>query len=196
MIIYFDTETSGLAPGQICQLSYIMQDKEGITSRNFFYSVDYVEPGASMVNRLTVPLLEELSGGAVFGDNAALVADDFAAADLVIAHNITFDRMFMTKELTRAGYAYTPGSELCSMRFFTNKLCLPGRFRGYKNPSLAELAAFFNVTDSEADDAASEYFGGSDGAHDARHDTAKMFLALQRAKDRFPDFEKILLENL
>ena len=36
MIIYFDTETTGLYPGQICQLSYVMQDEGKVVAKNFF----------------------------------------------------------------------------------------------------------------------------------------------------------------
>ena len=37
MIIYFDTETTGLSPGGIIQLSYIMQDSNGVVGKNFFF---------------------------------------------------------------------------------------------------------------------------------------------------------------
>jgi len=196
MIIYFDTETTGLRPGQICQLSYIMQNETGVRGKNFYFSVDYVEPSATAVNGLTAPLLLQLSNGRVFADDAIEIADDFASASLVIAHNIAFDHKFMVTELERAGYYYTPHEELCSMRFFTNKLRLPGRMRGFKYPSLAELATHFCITDEDTDSLATRYFGGSNGAHDARHDTIKLFLAFNEGRNEYADIEKIIIENL
>ena len=196
MIIYFDTETTGLKPGQICQLCCIIEDKNGTRGINYYFSVDYMECGASAVTGLTVPILEKLSGGQVFGDRALEIADLFAEADLVIAHNISFDRSFMRCELERAGFAYSPKGELCSMRYFVNKLQIPGRCRAYKMPSLAELAACMGISGEDADRASVEIFGGSLGAHDARHDTVKMYMALQKARERFPQFEKMILENL
>ena len=44
-ILMFDTETTGLRPGQICQLSYIVIDNSTkpykVYGKNFFFSVDY-----------------------------------------------------------------------------------------------------------------------------------------------------------
>ena len=57
MILYFDTETTGVRPGQICQLSYIIQDTSGVSAKNFFFSVDYVEQGASAVHGFSVQKL-------------------------------------------------------------------------------------------------------------------------------------------
>lgn len=196
MIIYFDTETTGLKPGQICQLCCIVEDKNGTRGLNYYFSVDYVEPSASCVTGLTVPILEKLSKGEVFGDHALEIADLFAEADLVIAHNISFDRSFMRCELERAGFAYSPKEELCSMRYFVNKLQIPGRSRAYKMPSLAELATYMGVSGEDADRLSTQIFGGSLGAHDARHDTVKMYMALQKAREIYPQFEKLILENL
>ena len=61
MILYLDTETTSLRPGNICQLSYVMQNKKGTTCKNYFFSVDYVEPSAYMVHHFSVEKLRELS---------------------------------------------------------------------------------------------------------------------------------------
>ena len=65
MVLYFDTETTGLYPGEICQLSYIMQDKGGVSAKNFYFAVDFVEYGALKVHGLTAEKLNEtvLHGG-------------------------------------------------------------------------------------------------------------------------------------
>mgnify|MGYP003734308207 FL=1 len=71
-MIFFDTETTGLKPGSICQLSYITVDasvKPQITrGENIFFSVDYMEPSAEEVHGFSVEDLYELSGGLYFED--------------------------------------------------------------------------------------------------------------------------------
>ena len=42
MILFFDTETTGLIPGRIIQLSYVMQSETATTAKNFFFAVEYV----------------------------------------------------------------------------------------------------------------------------------------------------------
>ncbi len=49
-MIFFDTETTGITPGNICQLSYIVVDT-GVKptkteGKNVFFAVEYVEPEA------------------------------------------------------------------------------------------------------------------------------------------------------
>ena len=48
------------------QLSYIMQTKEEVSAKNFFFSVDYVEPSALAVHGFSVQKLKELSLGKEF----------------------------------------------------------------------------------------------------------------------------------
>ena len=50
MILFFDTETTGLIPGRIIQLAYIMQTGTEIKSKCFFFAVEYVEPSAVAVH--------------------------------------------------------------------------------------------------------------------------------------------------
>ncbi|MBQ9709781.1 MAG: hypothetical protein IJV67_04100 [Clostridia bacterium] len=50
MILFFDTETTGLMPGRIVQLSYVMQTANEVRAKNFFFAVDYVEPSAQAVH--------------------------------------------------------------------------------------------------------------------------------------------------
>ena len=68
MILYLDTETTGLYPGNICQLSYAMQDKSGVRAKNMFFSVDKVDYGAYLVHGFSVAKLKTLSKGLRFAD--------------------------------------------------------------------------------------------------------------------------------
>ena len=108
MILYFDTETTGLHPGQICQLTYILQDKNGVKAKNFFFSVDYVEFSAQMVHGFSKEKLFVLSNGKTFSDHFEEIKSDFESADLVVAHNVSFDFSFMRKEFERMGLLRCP----------------------------------------------------------------------------------------
>ena len=182
MILYFDTETTGLHPGQICQLSYIMQTGDDLLSRNFFFKVDNVEYSAFMVHGFSVEKLEKLSGGKTFSDYIDVIEKDFLSADVVVSHNFSFDNMFMRAEFERLNKDFFVKREFCSMKKST-PLCQLKRKtgEGYKCPKLSELCAFLGITDAQILNASSEIFGAKTGFHDARFDTTALCLAVNRA---------------
>ncbi|MBE7083959.1 MAG: 3'-5' exonuclease [Clostridiales bacterium] len=194
MVLYFDTETTGLHPGQICQLSYVMQTGEELLSRNFFFKVDSVEYSAFMVHGFSVERLESLSGGKTFADYVNEIEKDFSNADVVIAHNYSFDQMFMRAEFERLGKVFSVKREFCSMKKST-PLCALKRSRGegYKYPKLSELCAFLEINDMQIQRASEEMFGAKVGFHDARFDTTALCLAVNRAI-RYTDAFSILDE--
>lgn len=179
MILYFDTETSGLYPGQICQLSYVMQDQTKSQAKNFFFTVDNVEYSAYMVHGFSVEKLIRLSGGKRFTSFIDEIRLDFERADLVVSHNTAFDFMFMRAEFERLGYVFTVKNELCSMKSMT-PVCKLSRSKGtgYKYPKLSELCAYFGITDREIAVTSEKLFGKSARFHDARFDTTAVYLAV------------------
>ena len=192
-VLYFDTETTGLSPagnyvaghmypGQICQLAYLVDDGESLVAKNFYFAVEYIDPGATHVTGLTVPIVDELSGGRVFADDVDEINSDFAEADLVVAHNLSFDEKFMKVEMARCGYRFDLSQKgWCTMRRFTPILRLPGTRNLYKYPSLSELAAYWGIDDAIVRVNMQSLYHVDRDAHDARHDTVKMYLAVQRA---------------
>lgn len=204
-IIYFDTETTGLNPvgnmvggvlypGQICQLAYIIQTNGVLVPKNFFFKVQYISPSASAVTGLTVPICAYLSSGRVFSDDVDEIQRDFAEADLVVAHNIAFDEGFMRAEMMRCGYPF----ELNERAFCSAKRCMrevgaiSSRTGRLKIPSLKELADRFAVTDRDVANEMRWLYDTQKDAHDARHDTVKLYLALSRASDEFPHLASLL----
>ena len=143
MILYFDTETSGLYPGQICQLSYIMQTEKGFLSKNFFFTVDFVEMSAQLVHGFSVQKLKEWSNGKRFKDFFDEIIKDFESGDLIVAHNTAFDFSFMRAEYERLNEIFYIKNEFCSMKK-TTPICklLRKSGVGYKYPKLAELCDF------------------------------------------------------
>ena len=179
MILYFDTETSGLRPGQICQLSYIMQDGDNLSARNIFFSVDYVECGAYAVHGFSKQRLDILSNGKKFKDFIDVIENDFKRADVVVAHNLSFDAMFMRAEFERLNRVFKANGEFCSMKIST-PLCKIKKASGcgYKYPKLNELCAFLGVEDYKILSVAQKIFGAKCGYHDARFDTTALLLAV------------------
>ena len=123
--LFFDTETTGFRPGNICQLSYILVDGGDIRSKNFFFSVPYVEPGAQNVHGLSVKKLKVLSNNETFSDKIDLFKDDFHNADLLVGHNISFDLNFIISEYRESGYDFLSNENFCTMKHFTNICKLP-----------------------------------------------------------------------
>ena len=189
MIIYLDTETTGLYPGQICQLSYIMQSKDSIETRNFFFTVDSMEYSAFMVHGFSVEKLKILSEGKRFEDFIDIIEKDFARADLTISHNTAFDFMFMRSEFERMERVFPIKNDFCSMKK-TTSLCKLARSKGvgYKYPKLSELCKFLDIYDFQIKNASEKLFGHEAGYHDARFDTSALFLAVNECMEAYEEF--------
>ncbi len=193
MIIYFDTETTGLRPGNICQLSYILRDSFGFTTKNFFFEVDSVEYSAYLVHGFSVEKLRQLSGGKRFVDFAKEIAKDFALADVIVAHNVDFDLAFLRAEFERAGVTFTYKNAFCSMKTAV-PVCkiMRSSGRGYKYPKLTEFATFFNIAEGEALEKEKEWFGTVSHTHDARFDTALLAMCVENAMLTSEEFKGLL----
>lgn len=185
MIIYFDTETTGYFPGNICQLSYVMQSADGVAARNYFFSVDKIDYGAYMVHGFSVEKLRVLSGGKVFRDFADEIERDFNAADIVVAHNSAFDTAFMRAEFERLNKVFSVKKEFCSMKKSLPVCKLPkNRGNGYKYPKLSELCEFFGISEYDVAEKTAELFDVQACFHDARFDTTALFLAMNDGMKR------------
>lgn len=179
MIIYLDTETSGLFPGQICQLSYIMQSKNQVLAKNFFFNVNYVEYGAFKVHGFSVEKLKALSNGLDFSYHVNEIAQDFNSAELIVAHNISFDLAFLRKEFERANKTLFVKRELCSMKKTVGLCKLPkSNGTGYKYPKLSQLCDCLQLSEDNVKGETEKLFNTSAAFHDARFDTVAVFLAV------------------
>ena len=185
-IITFDTETTDLKPGQICQLAYLTSEGEQISGKNFFFAVDEMSEGSQEVHGFSMEMLNELSGGERFEDRAAEIFADFSAADLLVGHNVSFDDRFLRAELTRTGLNLPRIRTFCTMNYFTGDMNLRRKFQNGrpKPPKLVELKEFFELQDEEIEKNSAEWFGGGGNAHDARFDAAMTFMCLREGAKR------------
>ncbi len=194
MILYFDTETTGLRPGHIIQLSYVMDYGESVKTKNFYFETSYIEPSATTVHGFTVESLSVLAKGQTFADKIEEIADDFNTADLIVSHNFNFDFSFMSAEFGYLGQKFTFNESLDTMKYFTPIMKIPRPFgKGIKYPKLAEFAKFSDVYDFEVVKFVEEHFQ-KDGskAHDASFDTAAMFLSSKNCAEKFPEYKELL----
>ncbi len=188
MTIYFDTETTGLTPGRIIQLSYVLEDGENVTAKNFFFAVDYVPPEVVKIHGFSAEKLAVLSGGKTFSDHADEIALDFSLADVIVAHNVKFDLAFLTAEFSYLNEVFKYNLIFDSMKYYTPIIKLPRKSGGYKYPKLSEVAEFLDIYTYDVSKKCIDLFGeGSLSAHDARFDTALLYLC---TKDCDMDSEK------
>lgn len=184
--IFLDTETSGLAPGQIGQLSYIVETDEGnISGKNYFFDIDYVTRGAEEATGRNVEFYKEASQGRKFKDCAREIESDFKDS-ILIAHNLPFDENFISSEFWRVGITFTPAQRFDTMVYFANVCKLPGGKYGkqYKDPRLSELVEYFRIKTELIEKYASQLFGiDAKNFHDAMYDTTAMFIAFQIYRD-------------
>ncbi len=178
MILFFDTETTGLTPGHVIQLSYIMLENDEPRGKNFYFSVPYVPPEATAVHGLTAEKLFYLSERKTFGEFLEEIDDDFRAADLTVAHNFAFDYKFMSAEFSYYDRVFHYKESFDTMKKFTPLLKLPrANGKGYKYPKLSELTEFFELYPYDVTRRAIELFGDGAAAHDARYDVTATFMA-------------------
>lgn len=197
MIIYFDTETTGLTPGGIIQLAYVMESESEVRGKNFYFFNPYVSPASTAVHGITVEKLACLSNGKRFYDYFEEIERDFERADLLIAHNFPFDFKFMHEEFSRCYSIFNYKESFDTMRRFTSVVKIPkAGGKGYKYPKLCELAKHFEVYDYDASRFALKIFGNTGISHDARFDIAQTYLCVQRAREIYCDIDEEIKKYL
>ena len=184
MIFVFDTETTCIRPGQICQISYVLATSKGATAKNFYFTVDSMDAGAQGVHGLSMEYLAKVSQGKRWSDHVDEIMADFCACDAVAAHNANFDMTFLRTENERIGRAVPEKPYFDTMREYTPVCKLSRKHHtGYKFPKLCELTQFLALTDEDILAATKDLFSADCGFHDARFDATAVYLALLRAAD-------------
>ena len=193
--IFFDTETTGLKPGQIGQLTYIIEeDNEFKAAKNFFFTVDIMDPSAEKVHGFSMELLEKLSGGKRIEHSIEEIKRDFENATL-IAHNVNFDLKFLQAEFERVGIPLNIKRTFCTMNYFKGITAIPARTgEGFKNPKLEEVVNHYVIDRENIMNATKKLYNcGEVSYHDARYDTTAMYVCCLISRERFEVYD--LLED-
>lgn len=202
-LLIFDTETTSLKPGHICQLSYITIDAstkpQQTVGKNFFFTVEEMDPSAEAVHGFSLEKLYELSNGLYIEDRLEEFLKDFEEADFVIGHNVNFDVRFLKLELEAMCIDYEPRNVFCTMQYYKDICRIPKANGEIKNPKLEEVINFLGITKEQISQKANELFQGSGDYHDARFDTtATYLLIIEGMKKRFIPagyFSNLLAKN-
>ena len=178
--VYVDTETTGLRPGQIAQLSMIIEDENSVVGVNEYFSVDTMEEGAYNVHGLSKEFLE---CNPKFKDRALDIYNTIKESAL-IAHNIDFDERFISTEMLRAGISFIPEVRMCTMHAFRDIMKIPSkniRYGEYKNPKLEEVISYLNIHKEKVNEFANQVFETKEriGYHDSRFDVTAMYIAVK-----------------
>lgn len=154
MILFFDTETTGLPPKHaglndprqphLVQFAGVLSDDDGRAVHALSAIVrpeGYTIPAvSSRVHGITTEMATER------GFSLESVLNWFSACalmcDLMVAHNIEFDLKILRAQYIRGGFQGPPSrSVFDTMKETTDLLRLPGPY-GYKWPKLEELHEF------------------------------------------------------
>ncbi len=181
-LLFFDTETTSIKPGSICQLSYITVDAsvkpQVTTGKNFFFTVDEMDPSAQEIHGFSLEKLYDLSKGQYFEDLVADFFEDFVNSDFVIGHNVNFDVRFLKHELISLGEDFNPKNVFCTMAYYRD-ICKIKKANGeIKNPKLSEVIDWLNISTEKIAETSEKLFEGSGNYHDARFDTAATYLTV------------------
>lgn len=185
-LIFFDTETTGLVPGEIAQLSYLVTDQNLKLQKacNYYFSVASMPWGASRVHGLTHQKLLHLSEGRSFGDHSGELFEEFHGHRLV-GHNVAFDMAFLRSEFRRRELKFTSRKRFCTMSHFKPICKLPGRYEEYKNPRLSELLNYLEISPERVADFADSHFENFHGGfHDGRFDAAAVYLVYKKGVEK------------
>ncbi|ATD54738.1 3'-5' exonuclease [Clostridium chauvoei] len=187
-LLIFDTETTSVKPGHICQLSYILIDAskkpQTTIGKNFFFTVDEMDEGAEAVHGFSLEKLYELSNGQEFLEFVSEFMPDFFEADFIIGHNVQFDIKFLKHELQQLWEAglidttWEPKNSFCTMGYYKNICKIPNPNGNIKNPKLSEVIDFLGITEDKIASKSNELFEGSGNYHDARFDTTATYLII------------------
>lgn len=188
-VVYLDTETTSLNPGQICEMSLIVEENNTFKyAKNYYFKVDSMDRGAQAVHNLSMEALEQLSGGKVFSDYASEIYEQLNGATLV-AHNLPFDEKFISQELWRCGISFKPFGRYDTMEQFKDVLKIPARYKKYgpyKNPKLSEVVHYFGISEQKISWYSNLIFNCNDNKsiyHDSKFDTTSMYVAVNTYKE-------------
>ena len=170
--IILDTETTGLKPGQIAQLTYcILEGTKLIKAVNYFFAVDFMPAQAENVHGLSKRMLDELSGGRVFGDAYNDILGDLSG-NIFIAYNANFDIRFLQHELKYCGINWEPSLVFCPMKYMAPHMNIDGK---KTNKKLTEVVNYFKIPYETITSQVSKTFKiDLARAHDARFDVAAL----------------------
>jgi DNA polymerase-3 subunit epsilon len=147
--VVFDTETTGLEPGHILQLAFVVVRGNGevVEQHRTYIKRRFWRPGRLGAHHVHGITRRHLRTGTSIAD--ALAALERACVGAIpVAHNASFDLTFLKAECARLGRALRLEPTLCTLRL--SRSLDPGRSRRHK---LANLVAHYGLDEIPNHDA-------------------------------------------
>jgi DNA polymerase III epsilon subunit-like protein len=154
MYLFFDTETTGIpknykAPAsdarnwpRMVQIAWLLVDKDGKEQKsieNIIKPDGFTIPtDAAKIHGITNEVA--MQKGVELKSALEQITLDFAQAEILLAHNMSFDEKILGAELLRMGYANEVEAKArkCTMLASVDHCAIPGQY-GNKWPKLQEL---------------------------------------------------------
>ena len=183
-VVYFDTETTALKPGQIGQLTAIIEEDDKIKALNYFFEVDTVHPDVTAALGRDVEFYKQRANGIKFKDKAQEIQELFNGATFV-AHNLKFDENFLSSELWKCGLIATPSSKFDTMEYYKPIIKATNRYGRLKNPKLVEVVEGLKLDEEKIKKYSIQLFEDPEGIdyHDSRYDTTVVYVISQIARE-------------
>jgi DNA polymerase-3 subunit epsilon len=147
--VVFDTETTGLEPGHVLQLAFVVARADGTVLERYSTYVKrrFWKPGrlgAHHVHGITrghlrtgVPVSEALDS-----------LERACSSGIPVAHNAAFDLKFLRSESERVGRTLSLGTTLCSLKL--SRSLDPARSRRHKLGNLVEHYGLSEIPNHDA----------------------------------------------
>ena len=182
--VYFDTETTGFKPGQIGQLSVIVEENEEVKAFNYFFEVKHIDADVTEKLGRDVEFYKVRANGEVFKDKATEIQEMFNGA-IFVAHNLKFDETFLSSELWKCGLTATPSGKIDTMTYYKPIIKAVNMYGRLKNPKLIEVVQGLNLNEEKIRKYSMQLFKDDDNIdyHDSRYDTTVVYVISQIARE-------------
>lgn len=126
-VAVFDTETTGIPKHphakigiqpRIIEFGGVLVDRQGVVVQELELLFDPAQPLESIITKITGLTDADLRGQPMFEAQLPFLREFFAAADVVIAHNLPFDMTIIDLEIERLGAeAFSwPKIQICTVQ--------------------------------------------------------------------------------
>ena len=147
--VVFDTETTGLEPGHLLQLAFVVARADGHVLERYrtYIKRRFWKPGRLGAHHVHGITRRDLRSG-VHMSEALTALERACVSGIPVAHNAAFDLTFLRREAERVGRTLSIGTTLCTLRL--SRSLDPSRSRRHKLGNLVEHYGLNEIPNHDA----------------------------------------------